>query len=109
VCPEHGRYAFLTIAGPIPVKAPVMAPKFLQKIINKIKGNGGGPTKPASQGSGPAQDVVQTSKQASDSTPSIPGFAVVWSDEFNGPAGAAVNANNWLSYTGPVYNNEIER
>jgi hypothetical protein len=86
-----------------------MAPKFLQKIINKIKGNGGGPTKPASQGSGPAQDVVQTSKQASDSTPSIPGFAVVWSDEFNGPAGAAVNANNWLSYTGPVYNNEIER
>jgi beta-glucanase (GH16 family) len=39
----------------------------------------------------------------------MPGFTLVWSDDFNGPAGTAVNANDWLSYTGPVYNNEIER
>jgi beta-glucanase (GH16 family) len=86
-----------------------MAPKFLQKIINKINTNSDSPKKATPECSGPAQDVVQTSKKTTDSPPSMPGFTLAWSDDFNGPAGAAVNANNWLSYTGPVYNNEIER
>jgi hypothetical protein len=86
-----------------------MAPKFLQKIINKFGGKNDGPKKTTPQTSGPAQKVVQTSSQTTDPPPSISGFTLVWSDDFNGPAGAAVNANNWLTYTGPVYNNEIER
>jgi beta-glucanase (GH16 family) len=86
-----------------------MAPKFLQKLISKFNPKNNGPKKTTPQASGPAQKVVQTSTQTTDSPPSIPGFTLVWSDDFDGPAGVAVNANNWLTYTGPVYNNEIER
>lgn len=86
-----------------------MALKFLQKTINKFSNNGGGPEQATPDGSGPTRHVVQNPKQTTASPPSIPGFAEVWSDNFGGPAGAAVNASKWLSYTGPVYNNEIER
>ena len=88
-----------------------MALKFLQKIINNLKlnDNSDGPEKTTPPSSGPVQHVVQTPKQTTHSPPSIPGFNLIWSDDFGGAAGAAVDANKWLSYTGPVYNNEIER
>jgi beta-glucanase (GH16 family) len=86
-----------------------MPPKFLQKIVNKFTRKGEGPKTAIPQTPAVAQQVVQNSRLATDSAPSIPGFTLVWSDDFDGPAGTAVNADNWLSYTGPVYNNEIEQ
>src|SRR5947209_1254185 len=86
-----------------------MPPKFLKKIVKKFTGKGKGPKTVIPQTSAVAQQVVQNSRLTTDTAPSILGFTLVWSDDFNGPAGTAVNANNWLSYTGPVYNNEIER
>ena len=86
-----------------------MAPKFLQKIINKFNDGNDGPKQTAPQPPQPAEYANQRSKQIADSAPPMPGFSVVWSDDFNGPAGSPANANNWLTYTGPVYNNEIER
>ena len=85
-----------------------MAPNFLQKIINKFNDKTSAPNKVTPQYSQPAKSGVQTSKQTTDSVPSLSGSTLVWSDDFNGPAGSAVNANNWLTYTGPVYNKEIE-
>lgn len=40
--------------------------------------------------------------------PKIPGYARVWVDEFNGPAGHGVNGNNWVSKTGSNSNNELQ-
>jgi hypothetical protein len=79
-----------------------MPPKFLQKIVNKFTGKSKSSKTAITQTSAVTQQVVQNSSLTTDSAPSIPGFTLVWSDDFNGPAGTAVNANNWLSYTGPV-------
>jgi beta-glucanase (GH16 family) len=92
-----------------PVQILTMSPKFLQKIVNKFTSKSKRPKTAITQTSAVAQQVVRNSSLSTDSAPSIPGFTLAWSDDFNGPAGTAVNANNWLSYTGPVYNNEIER
>src|SRR5580700_9460215 len=100
---------FSPLVGPHPVQIFVMAPKFLQKIRNKFTGKSERYKTAITQPSAVAQQVVQDPSLVTDSAPSSPGFTLVWSDDFNGPAGTAVNANNWLSYTGPVYNNEIER
>src|SRR5271170_6953451 len=56
----------------------------------------------------PFQGPPQIPLPPSDGAPSKPGFALIWSDDFSGPAGAAVNPDNWETYTGPVYNNEVE-
>lgn len=85
-----------------------MAPKFLQKIINKFGDKEHKDKKTTPQTSKPAESAAQTPQQTAGSPPSIPGFTLVWSDDFAGPAGSAVNAGNWLSYIGPVFNNEIE-
>jgi beta-glucanase (GH16 family) len=98
-----------TNIGPVLVQAPAMAPKFLQKIINKFNSNSSGAKQAPPQGPGPAQGAAQKSNQSTESPPSVPGFNLVWADDFSGPAGTAVDANKWLTYTGPVYNNEIER
>lgn len=41
--------------------------------------------------------------------PTIPGYALVWSDEFNGASGAAVDGSKWNSKTGPNSNHEIQQ
>ena len=41
--------------------------------------------------------------------PQIPGYAIVWLDEFNGPHYAAVNGNNWISKTGANANHELQQ
>lgn len=43
------------------------------------------------------------------SAPEIPGYALVWSDEFDGASGAAVDGSKWNSKTGPNSNNEVQQ
>jgi len=38
--------------------------------------------------------------QAAGSQPSLPGWSLVWSDEFNGPDGSPVDSAKWVSETG---------
>lgn len=38
--------------------------------------------------------------QAASPKPAAPGWTLVWSDEFNGPNGSAVDASKWVSETG---------
>lgn len=40
--------------------------------------------------------------------PDMPGFALVWQDDFNGPAGAGVDPNIWHIKTGGNSNNELQ-
>lgn len=41
--------------------------------------------------------------------PTIPGYALVWVDEFNGASGAAVDGSKWNSKTGPNSNHEVQQ
>lgn len=41
--------------------------------------------------------------------PDIPGYDRVWVDEFDGPAGAAVDASKWNSKTGQNSNHEVQQ
>jgi len=38
--------------------------------------------------------------QATSPQPSLPGWSLVWSDEFNGPDGSPVDSSKWVSETG---------
>lgn len=43
------------------------------------------------------------------SAPNKPGFALVWSDEFDGASGSAVDGSKWNSKTGPNSNHEAQQ
>ncbi|GAB2911666.1 carbohydrate-binding protein [Nonomuraea fastidiosa] len=48
--------------------------------------------------------LVQTAGSASASVPSTPsGWTLVWSDDFNGPAGTLPSSDNWIIDTGHSY------
>jgi len=57
-----------------------------------------------------AGGVASAAAQASTPTAAAPAWKLVWSDEFNGPNGSAVDASKWVSETGGGGwgNNELE-
>jgi beta-glucanase (GH16 family) len=59
-------------------------------------------------GTGIAQ--VSTAPAAASQSAAAPAWKLVWSDEFNGPSGSAVDASKWVSETGGGGwgNNELE-
>ena len=44
--------------------------------------------------------AAQSSPPAASAQPAAPAWKLVWSDEFNGPNGSAVDASKWVSETG---------
>src|ERR1035438_8088399 len=54
--------------------------------------------------------VVGVNAAAQAPPPAAPAWKLVWSDEFNGPNGSAVDSNKWVTETGGGGwgNNELE-